>query len=379
MAHDRRYASLDLWRGVACLMVVVFHATVYAARASTPGPIIAFVATWHHGVTLFFVISGYCIAAAADLTLERGVPLRTYFWRRFRRIFPPYWAAVIVTSAVLTLSASTRTLVGDPIGDVDISRIPAPWQLNPYQWAGTITLTEGWRSVLLWRGGPQWVLGQAWSLSYEEQFYALMGALLLLGSTRFFVGAAILSAGVLLRLLLWPELRVSGLFLDGLWLLFACGILVYYVRQHPRTRVWSLGALIALAGWGLTISNPLLRGRMIVAALFAILLIGLLRWDRTMASARVSRPLAWCGTLCYSLYLVHWPITKAIAAARQGETPWETLTITVPLALVCSLLVAWPFYYWIERPCLNAGWTHGPTPSNVPRSAVAAPPPLSVA
>ena len=42
---------------------------------------------------LFFVISGYCIAAACDASARRRTPLTDYFWRRFRRIFPPFWCS----------------------------------------------------------------------------------------------------------------------------------------------------------------------------------------------------------------------------------------------------------------------------------------------
>ncbi len=46
------------------------------------------------GVPLFFVISGYCISAAADRARRHDHPVRTYFIRRFRRIYPPLWAVI---------------------------------------------------------------------------------------------------------------------------------------------------------------------------------------------------------------------------------------------------------------------------------------------
>ena len=94
-----RYASLDMWRGVACLMVVACHSSFpQSSPQSGSGTL-----TWASyiaselarfmwvGVPLFFVISGYCIAATADSSRRKGHGLRTFAARRFRRIYPPYW------------------------------------------------------------------------------------------------------------------------------------------------------------------------------------------------------------------------------------------------------------------------------------------------
>src|ERR1041385_8984713 len=94
-----RYYSLDMWRGIACLMIVVFHATFYAREAvhptgGLPDKFLGLAGKLFIGVPLFFVISGYCISAAADSARRRQNTVPSYFRRRFRRIYPPFWAAV---------------------------------------------------------------------------------------------------------------------------------------------------------------------------------------------------------------------------------------------------------------------------------------------
>src|SRR5258706_14505742 len=104
---SRRFESLDHWRGVACLLVVVYHSTIiYLSTTSlaspAPGWVGGLLEITHHfnvGVALFFVISGYCIAAAADGARRRESGVRPYFLRRFRRIHPPSWCMVVVSSA----------------------------------------------------------------------------------------------------------------------------------------------------------------------------------------------------------------------------------------------------------------------------------------
>src|SRR5262245_4800425 len=94
-----RYESLDAWRGITCLAVIVYHSTIFGAEAqpseallSVGGALLFVASKCFYGVMLFFVISGYCIAAAVDASARRGTPIADYVWRRFRRIFPPFWA-----------------------------------------------------------------------------------------------------------------------------------------------------------------------------------------------------------------------------------------------------------------------------------------------
>jgi peptidoglycan/LPS O-acetylase OafA/YrhL len=97
------------------------------------------------GVPMFFVISGYCIAATAQSALERRTPLGTYFWRRFRRIYPPYWimlGLLIVGFIVFDVLLFPGILSSDPRPRF------RPWWFSGTQWLGNLTLTETWRHHL---------------------------------------------------------------------------------------------------------------------------------------------------------------------------------------------------------------------------------------
>jgi peptidoglycan/LPS O-acetylase OafA/YrhL len=94
------------------------------------------------GVPIFFVISGYCISATIDSHRRKGASVGTYFLKRFRRIFPPYWTVLV----------GSMLLIG--LGDLAASgRLTAsgyllrPWWYTPWQWAGSATLTEIWRGT----------------------------------------------------------------------------------------------------------------------------------------------------------------------------------------------------------------------------------------
>ena len=170
-----RYHMLDSWRGLACLMVVVHHAGYALEWTEAEGDwarwlAVGIVRYLSLGVPLFFVISGYCIAASADATIQRGNRPDRSCARRIWRIYPPYWFALLgflLMVAGLDAAGLARYYSG-PLG----VKLDPPRALDGWQWLGNITLTETWRPHF---GGPprQVFTGVAWSLCFEEQFYAL--------------------------------------------------------------------------------------------------------------------------------------------------------------------------------------------------------------
>src|SRR5437899_1665457 len=111
MPSSTRYYSLDIWRGVACLFIVLLHSAGYTHNETN-----WLIKIWDQlwiGVPMFFVISGYCISATADAT-RRNVrhPAWNYFYRRFRRIYPPYWCFLLLALIATTLAPS---LFNDPL------------------------------------------------------------------------------------------------------------------------------------------------------------------------------------------------------------------------------------------------------------------------
>jgi peptidoglycan/LPS O-acetylase OafA/YrhL len=376
-----RYYSLDLWRGVACLLVVLHHATTYAPayrqaeRGEPLGPglapvLVATTARFWVGVPLFFVISGYCIAATADATRRRPRALPTYFTRRFRRIYPPYWVLLILLCLlVVAAEAVLPGLLAD-----DYAGIPPPGRLSVAQWVGNLTLTESWRPHL---GGGRfgYLNAMAWTLCYEEQFYAVVGLLLAVAARRFFLGAAAVTVLTAALTVLVRDRSLDGIFLDGYWLHFAAGILVYYRVNYASGWVARAVNLLLLAGliafgWG---RFPVLHAHSgvgeggVVAFAFALFLSLAQPWDRLLASAAVARPLLFCGGICYSLYLVHWPVAKLAGHGLyllgvRGDA--ATLLVTVPVVVAASVFLAWLFFRLVERRFLNAPAT---APARSPR------------
>lgn len=364
--RNPRYRSLDLWRGMACILVVIFHASgvgflsLEQANARADDPIglalLSITRIGWVGVPFFFVISGYAISATADVFRRRTGGGASYFVRRFRRIFPPYWAMLILQVALLF---AIDVVLFPSLLTGSIAPIERPWTLSPGQLLGNVTLTESWRHTAFPGTAPkEYILGQAWTLCYEEQFYLVTGIAILLWPARFFaiaIGVTVVSAIVPLL-----HLPVSGFFIDGYWLAFAAGILVYW-RVNYGTDRWRLLPWALLAG-GFAYSVLVFPNRGVIdrdlgaAALFAMFLLFIHRWDVRIASHRALRPLAFLGTICYSLYLSHAVIVRTLSQLLWDagiHSPLLTLVVVIPVCVAVAVLVGWLFWCGVERHFLN--------------------------
>jgi peptidoglycan/LPS O-acetylase OafA/YrhL len=357
--RTRRYLSLDHWRGLACLVVLVNHSVWRGpdaeAWSSVEHLIVAAAERLWLGVPMFFVVSGYCISATVDAHRRRSERrLISYLARRVRRIFPPYW--IVLAATVLYVAIIDIVVPGYPL-TVGSGEFLRPWWYSAAQWAGNITLTEHWRTNVF-GGQKAWFLAHAWTLGYEEQFYLVAAMLLWLKPNRFFSGAACISAAVAAIALVsraqgWA---VEGFFFDGSWLQFYVGVVAYHAINYgrPLARAMLVVALLAIACAILLMSDTLLAQKSesqayLVALVFGALLIPAHRFDDRIANLGALRPLHHAGVMCYSLYLVHLPINKLVHVFLEGiqfpSTPW----LTIPVCAAASISVAWWFHVNVER------------------------------
>src|SRR5438034_718829 len=176
---DRRIPSLDGLRAVSIALVVLGHLCGTSGFA-LPGSFANTLALGELGVGVFFVISGFLIT---KLLLEEAegtgrISLLRFYLRRTFRIFPPYYAFILV---LIVLDAARWITLSS--GDL----------------VHTLTYTANYHA------GRSWNVGHAWSLSVEEQFYLLWPPVLLVlgrwGGLR--VALAFIAAAPLVRLGLW--------------------------------------------------------------------------------------------------------------------------------------------------------------------------------
>ncbi len=353
------YRSLDIWRGIASLWVMCFHAEAVMKLqygATDANPIYGISALGQLGVQMFFVISGYCIAAAAGSALQRDHGPIAFAKARLRRIFPTYWAAMALT-ALLSLSASfavsAHVVHSSVLANLNLTHQSIQWYL------ANVSLTP-----ILFHHSL--LVMQAWTLCYEAFFYLAVGLFLGLAAIRkceqsLLLYAHVLTLTVLAILITHPSALPYPF---DLWSEFGFGVMVYQCIRFPEKALsW---IVLGAAGIETTIAvayhdipfGPIQQSLRIQyggAFLFACLLIALHSRDIWLASHKLVRPVAAVGVYSYSLYLTH---TFSIGIINQVvkvfHLPSSANFVYFILMAIGAIAYAKVFFKYCEKPFLSA-------------------------
>ena len=356
-----RYHALDIWRGIVCLVVVLEHAAVCLWGGGSDRVVgevywardwLVQVLSWNLGAPLFFVISGYCIAASLDSTRRKGISPAVFLARRLWRIFPPYWASMLIIAMVITVLNVVGlrhwhvTQVGLELFDLKTFHLD--------QWIGNITLTETWRLTVAQGSEPRLLNRVAWALCYQEQFYMVCFLALVFAPKRLYKALALATIGII-GFRLWTstvgsERYYAGLFPD-LWHQFAVGLALYW-RINVAEDFWAKRTIEALlivmvvtgANTGLVTTQA--------AGIFGLMLLVFHRWDLAIANIKQFDPLRALGKRSYSVYLIHLPVCTVGNAALTDaglESFWLRAGIMMPAVTAGSVLAGWIFYAAVDR------------------------------
>ncbi|HXG29371.1 MAG TPA: acyltransferase [Nevskiales bacterium] len=366
MMAANRIAELDALRGLALLMVLFFHCVFHLGLGHVRAPSL-FDWTWT-GLDIFLVLSGYLITRILLAAAPGPGYFLNFFLRRALRIFPAYYAALLLIFGLFPLlsPAFAASATRDSI-----------WIFATY--------IQNW--VFAWYGWPDWhALAHLWSMAVEEQFYlAWPFVVLAAGRERMkllclaIVGLA--AGGKLL--LFWLDgfslsiytstlLRMDGI-AAGAWL--AC----YRPEDLRSQRGWLW--LAGLVGIGLMLAVIVLRRgpgsvEYVLGSIGMVLastaLVGMTHAGVLPARVRgllCRRLLVWYGVRSYSIYLLHYPV-QAVIWERIGpatieafqQAPLVVGLLVVLASVTVFTLAGLPLYYLVERPCMqlrvNVSWTH---------------------
>lgn len=334
-------ASLDGARGLMTVGVMVAH----IEYSLYPGSIIF--------MDTFFMMSAYLITALLRRDWEREGALRLgkFYLRRFLRLFPALAAMLLTFGVVVALFLDRKAAHG-------------------FEIASAALYFSNWTRAF--GAEVPGYLGHTWSLSVEEQFYALWPLLLLFLLRRLGLSpriAALLVAGAVL-VAAWrfwlaqtgaPYYRLyNGFDTRADSLLLGCALAFLMRRPDSPFRQWAA----ARAGWALPLVSVLLfwlGGQMNFedmnfyrywqpACLFLsfVLCAGLIAGQGTLAHRFYELPpLVFMGKICYGLYLWHLPIFLFMRLHLGLSPVWEW---TVGVGLTFTLAIA--SHFLIERPAL---------------------------
>jgi peptidoglycan/LPS O-acetylase OafA/YrhL len=356
--------TFEAARGLLALWVVIGHTIKHAGyNPEDIGPW-SLLAKPELAVDCFIMLSGFVIFLLLD---AQRISYRDYITRRFLRIAPIY-AAVLAVSALtlgwqLDVISAQRWSNATILGDLKLHRDGLD-HLAAHLLAHA-TMLHGLVPPSVLPSGLYAIVGQAWSISVEWQFYLIAPvAFYLLTAQRWRM------LGVLLLLL--ALLCNQPMFGDGSVVrqggFFVVGILSFYLWKHSEAvRSEHLPLLELFAATGIAFALYFMSTHKISMILWVVML--------AMAIAEKCRvngnlfslltpvaskpPLQWLGKISYSLYLVHNLVIYFWIDQLDTRFPSipkaAVLGALLPLVIVTGVAVSALTYRWIESPFMRLG------------------------
>ncbi len=342
VAGKQYMVQLDGLRAIAVLAVMVEHWVV-------PNVGGLYIPWGTAGVHLFFVLSGFLITGillqaridAGKAQQSSGSTLIRFYVRRFLRIVPLYYAAVIV--AAFTLVEGRQMLVPNLL-----------YTSNFAQWHD-----QAWAKAV----------AHFWSLAVEEQFYLVWPFLMLLAPVR------------LLRPLVWITIVAAPLFRIAMALLrpndhyfeilpLSCfdalglGAILSMIQRAGASRRFEnmcmlVGAPLWLVTRGLVVAKLNLTAiTTLETTALSLLFVGVIgRASRgyTGITGRVLSfgPLVYLGTISYGLYVIHnlvFPVLLSHVRIYPIPAVLNHWLLRYVLLLATTVLIASISWFAFERP-----------------------------
>jgi len=379
---ERYFGAFDGIRALAACMVFIDH---YGGLPY-----------WGHGVSIFFVLSGFLITGVlydAQDTLRR---FRTFYIRRSLRIFPVYyafWFALLLLTPLLHVQWNRVNLLyvvyagnhiwgffsGPPQDHLEWVHI----FIQPFSFVGKV---HSWFPLYT---------GHFWTLAVEEQFYLVWPLVVFNVRSRVkliricVTAIAVLFVARVVAVLWLPEhinlithitiLRCDEFLLGG----FAALVLRGKRAKTLLRRGW---LLFAAGAAGVAVSCTIcyhigLRSELhemqwcftVQTAMFDVLALGgilLAMQEKTWLARGLSwRPLRALGRISYGFYVFHdipHTLYDRAVSMLADRTPFEfnEQMVVAVLAFGCTIVMAMLSYRFIESPFLRMKnkWAPGTKP-----------------
>ena len=330
------FRTVEVGRGIAALLVVLFHAgsAIFPAEKYWHATVFGGALGWGYaGVFFFFVLSGFIIAHVHARDIGMPARLRRYALRRVVRIYPLYWLVL----------AGIVVLVGLGIGD------SAPPTLD-------LIVSS---IFLIGPDNHTTVVAVAWTLYHEILFYLVFAAWIIDRRLGLLVTASWVA---LIAAAQFTGLPLPDYVVAPVNLLFGFGVAAWWVSQRGGLPFAVPVAVVAAAAFVLVgmdavywhrIAEPVHEQLFGLAAAVGLAATVSIERRRLVAVPRV---LLLLGAASYSIYLVHFPLLSLFAklCLRLGITAHVPVEIAFVGVVLVTVAAGVGFHRLVERPLLAA-------------------------
>jgi peptidoglycan/LPS O-acetylase OafA/YrhL len=298
----RYHISLDGWRGIAAILVVLHHFPSISPLYSS-----VFIKNSWLFVDFFFVLSGFVIAANYSDKLGNGFSISKFMALRLGRLYPLHFVMVIAFIVSEALFYFAQGLMPESSREFFSGKTSVAGIVS------SLTLTQSWgfHDGLVWNG-------VAWSISTEILAYFVFAVLaLLFPFYRNLCMVLLIVLSATLIVLQTTHIIPTDRFIDiaRCFMGFAFGVLlnnlyIFAINHNFQTKFGFLSfTALELSVTALAISFVMLSNALpshVFTALAFAPAVFIFAFDRGALSAILStRLFVLLGTLSYSIYLIH--------------------------------------------------------------------------
>ncbi len=283
----------------------------------------------HHGVTIFFVLSGFLIGGI--YYKKENISASKFWLSRFLRTYPPYFVMLLVSWLAVYLTRK-----------------------QPFDFGFLLLIQNFYKEI------PYFLV--SWSLAVEEHFYLLFALLIICITNKktqyyFWVSLSVLPA--LLRILFYKETGEFGFYKTASFLhidSLATGVVLAYlvhikkisINSKSWASIMSIVLMLVLfyfiskyeSSYTWSVGRTLANLSIAICLLFAY-------FNKPFAISK-SKLVGQTAAMAYSLYLVHPLIIHfSMLLFKRFSIPSIVIQYTITLGLTFS--VSYLFYTLIEK------------------------------
>lgn len=341
--------SLTGIRALAAFLVLFLHAdqNIPVGLTQTVGV----VSRGYLGVDLFFLLSGFILTYVYFDSMERptGRTFAVFMWHRFIRLYPVH-IAVLAALVVVVLGA----------GHLGLNlRSPEAFKLSELPWQILLVHAWGVTDQVSWNV-PSWSISAEW-------FAYLCFPLVVAGLGRvreprvlLLIAAASLGIAALV-------FSMAGWGLSGAWIApsalvriagsFICGAALcrYATLRHALEGKSSFNDALAMIALLAFLAGPSFGVPDFALIALLAIFIGALGMSSGVTAKLFSlAPLVWLGEISYSLYMVHFPVLRALNIVFKPErlqamgplAAAGVYCLSIGICVACAAVL----YYLVEHP-----------------------------
>lgn len=333
--------SIEVCRGIAAILVVFYHIQRHFEQNIGYFPLTRITEFGHIGVDFFFVLSGFIILYIHKKDIGNHKKLKDYLLKRFIRLYPIYWIALIFYALLIPF-------------------------VNSVNFPSTTDLVS---NILIQPGkNYQLIIDVAWTLKHEILFYILFCTLIFKRNLGIIILATWFSFTII-QYFIYPIGFEMPTISSSFNLQFLMGMMTAYILLTKKLKyskaVFTTGVILLLTFICLELQHLLdgyaSEARVAYGISFCLLIIGLVMIEtrRTLEFPKLALVF---GSASYSIYLSHFffsgviykilEISGIMSLASPAIMTLIVIAISIFLGVQLSIHIEIPIIKYLRKKLL---------------------------